>query len=36
MDEDSGRLLTEEAIGNAVENIFKEYDQNHNDFIDFP
>ncbi len=27
--------VPEEIIGGAVENIFKKYDENHNNFIDF-
>jgi Ca2+-binding EF-hand superfamily protein len=36
MDEANGRQFTEEVIGDAVDNIFRKYDANHNDFIDFP
>ena len=29
-------VKAEELIRNAVENIFKKYDENHNNFIDLP
>jgi hypothetical protein len=35
MDGINGKPLTKEVIGSAVENIFKKYDENRNDFIDF-
>lgn len=29
-------VKVEELIRNAVDNIFKKYDENHNNFIDLP
>jgi Ca2+-binding EF-hand superfamily protein len=32
----AGKHSAEELIGNAVENIFKKYDENQNNYIDLP
>lgn len=34
MNQKNGCLVNQGVIGNAVENIFKKYDENHNNFID--
>ena len=36
MENRRGKKSVEEIVDGAVDNIFKKYDENHNDFIDYP